>query len=112
MVLGTGRARAREAGPPGPHRRPADRRCHRWCGRVRGRRGFTVAAGPCPLAAMPLVPSDYIVLREDATLSPAWCRQAARDRLGVEPRELPGGHSPFITQPVELADLLVGLTGA
>ena len=38
-------------------------------------------------------------------------RQAARDRLGVEPRELPGGHSPFITRPVELADLLVGLSG-
>ena len=31
---------------------------------------------------------------------------------GPDSRELPGGHSPFITQPVELADLLVGLSGA
>jgi hypothetical protein len=61
---------------------------------------------------MPSVPTDYIVLSEDAALSPAWCRQAARDRLGVEPHELAGGHSPFITRPGELADMLVALSGA
>jgi pimeloyl-ACP methyl ester carboxylesterase len=83
-----------------------------WAVSQLGRQAFTVAAGPCPLAAMPSVPSDYIVLQDDATLSPAWCRQAARDRLGVEPHELPGSHSPFITRPDELADLLVALSGA
>jgi hypothetical protein len=82
-----------------------------WAVSQLGRQAFTVAAGPCPLAAMPSVPSDYIVLQDDATLSPAWCRQAARDRLGVEPHELPGSHSPFITRPDELADLLVALSG-
>ncbi|MBV9410399.1 MAG: alpha/beta hydrolase [Acidimicrobiia bacterium] len=75
-----------------------------------GRQSFTVAATPCPLAALPSVPSDYIVLAEDATLSPAWCRKAAREQLGVEPHELPGDHSPFLSRPAELADLLVALS--
>jgi hypothetical protein len=85
---------------------PADRD---WAVAQLGRQSFTVAAAPCPLDAMPAVPSDYIVMADDATLSPAWCRQAARDRLGVEAHELAGGHSPFITRPGELTDLLVAL---
>jgi len=82
-----------------------------WAVAQLGRQAFTLAAGPSPLDAMPQVPSDYIVMADDACLSPAWCRQAARDRLGVEPHELPGGHSPFITRPAELADLLIALSG-
>jgi pimeloyl-ACP methyl ester carboxylesterase len=87
---------------------PADRD---WAAARLGRQSFTVAAEPCPLDVMPSVPSEYIVLTDDATLSPAWCRTAARERLGVEPRELAGGHSPFVTKPAELADLLVALSG-
>jgi pimeloyl-ACP methyl ester carboxylesterase len=83
-----------------------------WAVSHLGRQAFTVAMTPCPVDAMPSVPTDYIVLQEDAALSPAWCRQAARDRLGVEPHELAGGHSPFITRPGELADMLVALSGA
>ena len=36
-------------------------------------------------------------------INPAWVRTAARDRLGVEAVEISGGHSPFLTRPVELA---------
>jgi len=88
---------------------PEDRE---WAVAQLGRQAFTVAAAPFPLEAMPPVPSDYIVLADDATLSPAWCRRAARDRLGVEPHELPGGHSPFVTRPAELTDLLIALSHA
>jgi pimeloyl-ACP methyl ester carboxylesterase len=33
----------------------------------------------------------------DRVVSPAWSRRVARERLGVEPVELPSGHFPMIT---------------
>jgi hypothetical protein len=33
-------------------------------------------------------------------------RAVTQPRLGVEPIEIPGGHSPFVARPAELADLL------
>jgi hypothetical protein len=33
----------------------------------------------------------------------------SRDLLGVEPVELDGGHSPFLSRPAELADVLASL---
>ena len=59
-----------------------------------------------PLTAWPDVPSAYIVCRDDRAVSPDWARRAARDRLGIEPVEIDGGHSPFITRPMELAALI------
>lgn len=61
---------------------------------------------PSPLAAWPEVASDYIVCRDDRAVNPAWGRSAARERLGVEAVELDGGHSPFLTRPAALADLI------
>ena len=59
-----------------------------------------------PLQAWPNVPSGYIVCTEDRTAAPAWARRAARERLGVEPIELPGGHCPFLSRPERLAAVL------
>lgn len=61
---------------------------------------------PCPLAAWPDTPRVSILCREDRAVAPAWSRRAARERLGVEALELPGGHSPFLSRPAELAALL------
>jgi len=47
----------------------------------------------------------YRVFRRP-TITPAWQRRAARELLGVEPVELPGGHCPHVSQPEVLADLL------
>jgi hypothetical protein len=33
-------------------------------------------------------------------------RRAAHDILGVDPVEIAGGHSPFLSRPRELADVL------
>lgn len=55
------------------------------------------------------VPNHYILCRDDRTLSPEWMFRAAKNRLGVEPIELPGGHCPFVSRPDTLADALVGL---
>jgi pimeloyl-ACP methyl ester carboxylesterase len=60
-----------------------------------------------PLKALPDVPSSYIVCSGDRTISPDWSRRMARERLGVEAVELPGGHCPYLSRPVQLADALV-----
>jgi len=47
----------------------------------------------------------------DLVVNPAWSDRVARDRLGVEPVHLEGGHSPFLSRPAELTEMLVsGLT--
>jgi pimeloyl-ACP methyl ester carboxylesterase len=63
----------------------------------------------CPLNTWPAVPSSYILCDEDRTIQPAWSRRAARERLGVAPVELPGGHCPYVSRPQELADVLAVL---
>ncbi|MBC7910936.1 MAG: alpha/beta hydrolase [Pyrinomonadaceae bacterium] len=60
-----------------------------------------------PLAALPVVPSSYIVCSGDRTISPDWSRRTARERLGVEAIELPGGHCPYLSRPLQLADVLI-----
>lgn len=52
-----------------------------------------------------------IVCAEDQAISPEWSRAAARDALGVQPYELAGSHSPFLSRPGALADALIDLAG-
>lgn len=54
----------------------------------------------------PEVETVSITCTEDRVVNPSWSNRIARERLGVEPVELPGGHSPFLAQPVALADVL------
>ena len=60
-----------------------------------------------PMAAWPDVRSHVIVCERDPLAPPAWVRHRAQTHLGVEPIELPGGHSPFLSRPDDLADVLV-----
>jgi pimeloyl-ACP methyl ester carboxylesterase len=66
---------------------------------------------PSPLVAWPDVERDYIVCRDDRAIDPDWGRGAARNRLGVQAIEIDGGHSPFLTRPVELAAVLGTIIG-
>jgi len=52
---------------------------------------------------------ESIVGTEDRLVSPDWSRRVARERLGVEPIEIPTGHFPMITHPELLADELAKL---
>ena len=45
----------------------------------------------------------------DQAINPAWSRRAAAERLGVEAIELDTSHSPFLSQPKALAQVLDGL---
>ncbi len=60
-----------------------------------------------PLKALHETPSSYIVCSDDRTISPDWSRRVARERLGVEAIELPGGHCPYLSRPGQLAEVLV-----
>jgi pimeloyl-ACP methyl ester carboxylesterase len=64
---------------------------------------------PCPLSSWPAVPASYIVCTDDRTITPAWQRKVAREWLGVEPIEIPGGHCPNVSRPEVLADVLDAL---
>jgi hypothetical protein len=48
-------------------------------------------------------------MRDDRMIRPQWSRQAASQRLGVAPIELPGGHSPMLADSRQLADTLIDL---
>ena len=63
----------------------------------------TPYAEPCPLDALPDVERSYVVCADDRIVGPDWSRRAARERLSVEPVELPGSHSPFLSRPADLA---------
>jgi len=54
-------------------------------------------------------PVAYIVCANDASIRPDWQRHLARDVLGIEPIELATGHSPMLTLPRQLADVLDSL---
>ena len=54
----------------------------------------------------PEIPSTYIVATEDRTIRPDWQRRMARERLGVEPIEVPTGHCPNVSRPDLLAELI------
>jgi len=61
---------------------------------------------PCPIAAFPSTPRTYVVCSDDRPVNPDRARRAARERLDAELVELPGSHSPFLSRPGELAEVL------
>jgi pimeloyl-ACP methyl ester carboxylesterase len=73
-------------------------------GRLRPQRSMWRAV--CPGDGFPATRIRSIVCAEDRVVNPPWSRKVAQERLGIEPEELPGGHSPMVSRPVELAALL------
>jgi pimeloyl-ACP methyl ester carboxylesterase len=61
---------------------------------------------PSPLTGWPEVPTRAVIAREDLVLPAEFLRRVTRERLGLDPDELSGGHFPMLGHPVELADLL------
>lgn len=62
-----------------------------------------------PMQEWPRVPSSYISCRDDRTINPDWWENTARERLNVEPVQLPGGHAPYVSRPADLARVLSSL---
>ena len=74
-------------------------------------RPMAMPAGDYPLSAHPDNPRVLIYAADDELFDPAWERFMAREFLGVEPIEIPGGHFPMIEDPDALGDLLDRLAG-
>jgi pimeloyl-ACP methyl ester carboxylesterase len=69
-------------------------------------RPATPPADEYPLPGHPDVPTVLVYTTDDEIFEPAWERFMARELLGIEPIEIPGGHFPMVEDPVALADLL------
>ena len=74
---------------------------------ARGRRqSETPSKEPWPLAAWPDVPTRFILCRNDRIFPAKWLRRVVRDRLGIVPNEIDSGHTPALSHPHELVELL------
>jgi pimeloyl-ACP methyl ester carboxylesterase len=74
--------------------------------------------GPQPLApfltpvsapaggALDAVPRSYVISTQDRAIPPALQRRMSSERATAEVAELDADHSPFLSRPTELADLL------
>ncbi len=70
------------------------------------RQAEAVAAEPWPLPAWPNVPVRFLLCRDDHLFPAEWLRGVVRQRLGIEPDEIDGGHCPALARPKQLADRL------
>ncbi len=61
---------------------------------------------PSPLEAWPDVPTRVLLCRDDHLFPAAFLRRIARERLGITPDEIEGGHTPALSRPKELANRL------
>ncbi|TMR91715.1 alpha/beta fold hydrolase [Nonomuraea basaltis] len=67
---------------------------------------------PWPLERWPEVPTRFLLCRDDRFFTPGFMRGVVRDRLGITPDEIDGGHAPMLARPKELAERLTNyLTG-
>jgi pimeloyl-ACP methyl ester carboxylesterase len=62
---------------------------------------------PWPLKAWPDVATRFLLCREDRLFPADWMRRVVKDRLGITPDEIDGGHCIALSRPRELADRLV-----
>lgn len=69
-----------------------------------------IFADAWPADGWPEVPIRVLTAREDRFFPAEFQGRLARERLGVEPEELPGGHLVALSRPVELADVLTRTT--
>jgi pimeloyl-ACP methyl ester carboxylesterase len=63
---------------------------------------------PWPLETWPDTPTRYLLCRGDRMFPAAWARGHARERLGIEPDEMDGGHYVVLSRPGDLAGRLDG----
>jgi pimeloyl-ACP methyl ester carboxylesterase len=61
---------------------------------------------PWPLDSWPEVPTRYLLCRDDRFFPADWMRGIVRERLGIVPDEIDGGHCPALSRPRELAERL------
>lgn len=71
-----------------------------------------LAGSPFSLDRFPNTNCSSVVCSDDRMVSPSWSKSVARERLGTEVIEIAGGHSPFLSRPAALAEVLLSLADA
>jgi pimeloyl-ACP methyl ester carboxylesterase len=61
---------------------------------------------PWPLSAWPDVPTRFLLCRDDRFFPADFQRRVVRERLGIVPDEMAGGHLPALARPAELVERL------
>jgi hypothetical protein len=59
----------------------------------------------------PMIPAMSVVPDSDRTLRTEWMLAASRERLGIEPTIVSGGHCPHVSRPKDLAEILASTPG-
>jgi pimeloyl-ACP methyl ester carboxylesterase len=59
-----------------------------------------------PLPAWPAVPTRVVLCRGDRLFPADFQRRVAKERLGITPDEIGGGHLPALSRPKELVEVL------
>jgi len=72
----------------------------------------TVFASQCNFEHWPDVPMRVLVSRDDRLFPAEFQQRLARERLGIDAEELPGGHLPALSQPDALASRLLSYLDA
>lgn len=57
---------------------------------------------PWPLDAWPHVPTRFLLCRQDRFFPAEFQRRVVKERLGIEPDEMDGGHLPALSRPDDL----------
>jgi Alpha/beta hydrolase family len=73
--------------------------------RVR-RQSDTPFADPTPFESWPDLPTRFLLCQEDRFFPAPFLRRVVRERLGIAPDEMGGGHLPALARPAELVEWL------
>jgi len=71
------------------------------------RQSDTIFASPCRFERWPQIPTRVLIGRDDRFFPLEFQRRVARERLGIEPDDMPGGHLVALSRPAELAERLI-----
>jgi pimeloyl-ACP methyl ester carboxylesterase len=76
--------------------------------RERAHPSAAATAAPWPLDAWPDVPTRFVLCTEDRFFPAGFFRRLVRERLGIVPDEIAGGHCVMLSRPKEVAGMLAG----
>ena len=71
-----------------------------------GEQSGTPMEKPWPLDGWPDVPTRFLLCRDDRFFPADFQRRVVKERLGITPDEMDGGHLPALARPEELAERL------
>jgi pimeloyl-ACP methyl ester carboxylesterase len=70
------------------------------------RQSDTAFIKPWPLSAWPAVPTRFLLCRDDRFFPAEFMRRVVKERVGITPDEMDGGHLPALSRPTDLVERL------